>query len=108
MCHVSHVPCHVSYVACHVSHVTFFLLFLDNVVKLIGGGSSTHSLHDLQTFCKKSLGFYYVTCVFNNVIQVALNLLVYQAREPSLVPAAFLTCVSAENIVYEAFVVMRN
>ena len=57
---------------------------------------------------KKLFGFYYVTYVFNNVIQVALNLLVYQAREPSLVPAAFLTRVSAENIVYEVFVVMGN
>ena len=44
MCHVSHVTFHVSPGKYHVSHVKctiffFFFLFLDKVVKLIGGGS---------------------------------------------------------------------
>ena len=33
--HKSHVTCHVSHVTCHVSHV----IFLDKMMKLIGGGS---------------------------------------------------------------------
>ena len=38
---MSYLTCHMSCVTCHVSHVTcnIFLFFLDNVVKLIGGGS---------------------------------------------------------------------
>ena len=41
-CHMSCVMCHMSRVTCYMSHVTchfFLLLFLDKVVKLIGGGS---------------------------------------------------------------------
>ena len=40
MCHMSFVMCYMSCVTCHVSHVTIFLIiFLDKVVKLVGGGS---------------------------------------------------------------------
>ena len=42
MCHMLHVTCHVSGVRCLVSGVTchfFLLLFLDNGVELVGGGS---------------------------------------------------------------------
>ena len=50
MCHVSHVTRHMLCVTCHMSRVTFFFfsfffssnffsLFLDKVVKLVGGGS---------------------------------------------------------------------
>ena len=35
---MSRVMCHVSHVTCHMSHV-FLFVFLDKVVKLIGGGS---------------------------------------------------------------------
>ena len=34
-------------------------------------GTNIHSLRDLHTFCYTSLGFYIVTYVFHNVIQVA-------------------------------------
>ena len=41
MCHISSVLCQVSGVRCQVSHanVYIYFLFLDNVVKLVGGGS---------------------------------------------------------------------
>ena len=58
MCHMSCVTCHVSHVTCHMSHVIyymshvffslFFLLFLDKMVGLVGGGSVINGAYPVQ------------------------------------------------------------
>ena len=62
MCHLSYVLCHVSCVIFHVSHVTchmqlnlfnlvfiFFIIFSDNVVKLVSGGSVITRAYHVQS-----------------------------------------------------------
>ena len=58
LCHISYVTCHVSLVSCQVSGVTchmlriiiiiYFLLFLDKVLKLVGGGSVINRAYFVQ------------------------------------------------------------
>ena len=46
MCHVSHVTCHVSCVTSHVS--LSFIIFLNNLMELVGGGSVINRAYTVQ------------------------------------------------------------
>ena len=59
-CHVSSVICHMSYITCHMSWFTchmsdfccfFLLLFLDEVVKLVGWGSAINGATPSSFVC---------------------------------------------------------